>query len=70
MEREAAPRCRALFEVLHVSEPMRRLLRAGDPARELRAIAEADAWRPLADSVRAMRAAAEISPREAARLLS
>ena len=64
------PRRRVLFEVLHITEPMRQLLRNGDPGRELRAIAEADGWRPLADAVQALQSAGEIGPREAARLLT
>jgi MshEN domain/Type II/IV secretion system protein len=64
------PRRRAIFEVFHVSEPMRRLLRNGDPSRELRAMAEADGWRPLATRVKAMLEAGEIGAREAARLVA
>lgn len=68
-EQQATGR-RALFEVLHVTEPMRALLRGGDPRHELPAMAAADGWRPLSDQVRALRGAGEIGPREAARLLS
>jgi Tfp pilus assembly pilus retraction ATPase PilT len=63
-------RRRPVFEVLHISEPMRRLLRNGDPTRELRAMAETDGWKPLAVRVRAMADAGEIAAREAARLLA
>jgi Tfp pilus assembly pilus retraction ATPase PilT len=66
----ASARPRALFEVLHVSEPMRRLMLNGDPAAELRAMAEADGWRPLAGAVRLLQDAGEIGSSEAARLLT
>jgi hypothetical protein len=49
---------------------MRRLMLNGDPAAELRAMAEADGWRPLAGAVRLLQDAGEIGSSEAARLLT
>lgn len=64
------PATRIVFEILHVTEPMRRLLEVGDPGRALRTTAEADGWRPLAARVRALEDAGVIGAHEAARLTS
>lgn len=66
----ASPARRALFEVLHVTEPMRRVLHEGDVARQLPALAAADGLRPLVEQVRELERGGTIGAREAARLLS
>jgi type II secretory ATPase GspE/PulE/Tfp pilus assembly ATPase PilB-like protein len=61
---------RALFEVLHITEGMRQVLREGDPKRQLPVLAATDGFRPLADQIRQLTASASINAREAARLLT
>jgi MSHA biogenesis protein MshE len=61
---------RALFEVLHITDGMRSLLRDGDPARQLPALAQADGFLPLADQIRQLAGSGTIEGREAARLLA
>lgn len=61
---------RALFEVLHITEGMRHLLREGDPARHLAAMAATDGFRPLADQIRQLESSGTVEAREAARLLA
>ena len=64
-----AARC-AVFEVLHVTDAMREVLRDGDPSRRLRDLAIADGFRPLGAQLRQLVAAGVITEREAARLLT
>lgn len=64
-----APR-RGLFEVLFASEPLRAALGRGADASQLRAAAEPDGFRPLADRVRAGLAAGELDPQDAARAVA
>jgi type II secretory ATPase GspE/PulE/Tfp pilus assembly ATPase PilB-like protein len=59
-----------LFEVLHVTEGMRRVLHEGDTARQLPALAAADGLRPLVEQVGELERDGTIGAREAARLLS
>jgi type II secretory ATPase GspE/PulE/Tfp pilus assembly ATPase PilB-like protein len=59
-----------LFEVLHVTDAMRRVLHEGDAARQLPALAAADGLRPLVEQVRELERGGTIGAREAARLLS
>ena len=59
---------RALFEVLHVTEPMRPLLRDGDPGGRLRALAAEDGFEPLDGQVRRLVGSGRLSARDALRL--
>ena len=61
---------RALFEVLSITDPIRRLLREGDPTRHLAALAATDGFRPLAEQVRELVVSGTIDAREATRVLA
>ena len=65
---EAGSRSRALFEVLHVTEPIRQLLRDGGPADRLRAAALGDGLTPMAAQLRSLVASGAVSPRDARRV--
>jgi type II secretory ATPase GspE/PulE/Tfp pilus assembly ATPase PilB-like protein len=61
---------RVLFEVLHITDGMRSVLRDGDPARHLSALAASDGFRPLVDQVRQLEASGTLEAREVARVMA
>lgn len=67
---EAAARWKPLFEVLHVTEDMRELLRGGGSMLQLRGMALAAGLRPIERQVRELVAAGALHAREARRLMS
>lgn len=56
-----------VFEVLHTSEAFRQAVLAGARAAELRAIADAEGFRPLSESLRTGVQRGRLDPRDAAR---
>jgi hypothetical protein len=56
-----------VFEVLVVGDPLRAALRAAEAPARLRACAQAEGFRPLADRLQALVASGGVSVREAAR---
>jgi hypothetical protein len=63
-------RAHPVFDVLLASDALRGALRAGTPVAELRRMAAAEGHRELGEQLRALVAAGQITPKEAARLQS
>jgi len=66
----AAPLHLPVFEVLHLTDTLRRAVLTGATGAELRAIAEGDGFRPLSELLRAGVQRGRLDPRDAARAVA